>query len=194
MQIQAISNNYKAQKQRNNPSFGARIVFNNNAPEIKSMGDCLEKMMGASFDGGGRTFLKIALRTFLESMRSIAKHNVKRESHVLYDTSCTIPVRKISFETGTGIWLSSSTDTTTKFTQHIVNHPKQAHMVIETASGVNVKIPVCASKEEIAKTVESIQDEAITLKERMFPTNSIKRYLGVIEGGSERQPIQNVEL
>lgn len=202
MQIQPISNNYQARSQRtqkaqkqNNPSFGASIIFKSPA-EIKILEESLEKMAAVSSKKTTRNFL-IRTRNFLvETLRSIATHNRKPESHVLYDATCTVPVNGISFSHTTGgiVFDSVNSSVATEVVGYVAEHPEDTSMVIQTVSGATVKVPITTSSEELAKIGERVQNAAISMREQLNPTNSTREYLEIIQKGTESQPIQNSNL
>lgn len=198
MQIQPISNNYqvrtqKAQKQ-NNPSFSAHILFAK-PKEISALEQRIEDMAVHANRTTTRNFL-IGIRNFLvETLRNIATHTRKPESHVLYDATCTVPVNRISFSHPDGtVFDSVSPSVHCAFVDYVAEHPENTNMVIQTVSGATVKVPITASSEELAKIGERIQSEAMSKREQLLPTNSTREYLEIIQKGPESQPIQNSNL
>lgn len=201
MQIQTVSSNYQARSQgiqrnqkQNNPSFCAHILFAR-PTEIKTLEDSIEKMVSESNNNTTRNFL-IRTRDFLvETLRNIAAHTLKPESHVLYNRTCTIPVDGISFRHSDSIVFDSvHPSTTPEILGYAAEHPEDISMLIETVSGAKVEVPFNATSEELAKIGERIQSAAMSKREQLIPTNTTREYLKIIQNGPNSQPIQNSNL
>lgn len=204
MQIQMISNNYQAKSQgiqrnqkQNNPSFGASIIFQNSA-EVRAMGDCLEQLKLHSSNSTEQNFLTRALGLFTRTLRNIAEHDLDPARHKLFDATTNVRVAGISFRTGKNPWInwldSNNLKPVAEEIAYASSKPEDSSMVIRLLSGAEIKTPLNASAEEVAKIGERIQEAEIGLRENMLPTDSNRRYLEVIDGGQARQPIQNIDL
>lgn len=207
MQIQTISNNYQARSQeiqrtqkQNNTSFGAIINYANEGKAHYEIRHTLSSLLQYANDydtSSDEVLIKFFSGTaalLAKCMRSIAQFNKKPENHIFADTSCTIPIGRISFKTGNSRWADSEYRPNQSF---MLGHgpndidPKTTILRIDTVSGARVEIPMTASEEEIAKTGERIQNAALAKFDEQSPFDNASDYFRMINAGTESEPLRN---